>query len=436
MKHFLKYLILLQILVLLAFTCTREEEQSVTEENLLATLNALKDVSATEIKPQNAYERQFIIDLTLPVDHEYPEGQTFIQRIYLSHSSLMAPMVLNLSGYAGSASGVSELCVMLQANQLYIPHRGYMEAAIEPMDWEHLNIEQAAADNHRIVELMKTIYAGEWISTGVSKGGMTALFLEYYYPEDADVVVAYVSPMISGYPDERIQEFVKAQGGNEVQAEIQKFQRTLLENRDSSLFYFTEYAYQRGLSYTRVDIETALELGVMEYAIYLWQYRSGSSYFFESEGLSLREMFRRWAWVSYPDYYSDQQEDFSNLFYYQAFTEFGYYDLNEEPVADLLQKTDKDGLKLFIPDGVSLKPDFEKMDRIRRWLENSGEQILYIYGGLDPWTACQVNPGPGLDALKLVQPGANHGIKIKNCFRKDQAYDKLDEWLEAEVLRL
>lgn len=427
---------MLLILILLVFSCKKEEPAKVTEENLLQALNALEDVGATEITPENSFRRQFAIDLTLPVDHDNPGGQTFVQRMYLSHTGLEEPMVLKLSGYGGSARSVSELCTMLGANQLYIPHRGYTEAIIEPMKWEHLNIEQAAADNHRLVGLMKTIYQGEWISTGVSKGGMTALFLEYDYPEDADVVVAYVAPMISGYPDERINSFVKALGGNEVQAEIRKFQRTLLENRDSSLFYFADYAQKFGYSYSYVDMETALEMGVMEYAIYLWQYRGGNSYFYETENLSLREMTRRWYEVSSPGLYSDQRKEFSNLFYYQAFSEFGYYDLMEEPVADLLQKADKDGLKLFIPDGVNLDPDFEKMDIITSWLESSGEQILYIYGGVDPWTACQVSPDEGLDALKVIQPGATHGVKLQDCDLKDQVYDKLDEWLETEVERL
>ncbi len=108
----------------------------------------------------------------------------------------------------------------------------------------------------------------------------------------------------------------------------------------------------------------------------------------------------------------------------------------EEPVADLLQKANKDGLKLFIPDGVSIDPDFEKMDIITSWLESSGERILYIYGGLDPWTACQVSPDKGLDALKVIQPGATHGVKLQECDLKGQVYDKLDEWLETEVERL
>jgi len=428
--------IILFLSVILLLSCKKEEQARVTEETLLASLNGLENVIAQELDPVNGYARLFAIDLTLPVDHNNPDGAKFVQRMYLSHTSLEAPMVLHLSGYTGSRSRVIELCATLSANQLHIPHRGYEEALIEPMQWEYLSIEQAAADNHVIVELLKTIYKGEWISTGVSKGGMTALFLEYLYPEDADVVVAYVAPMISGYPDERIWEFVHELGVDTVWAGIREFQRILLENRDSSLHYFEEYADIRNITFTRVDMETALEMGVMEYAIYLWQYRSGDPYFYQTEDITLREIFGRWVRIAYPDYYSDQLQLFSNLFYYQAFTEFGYYDLDDTPVADLLQSADRDGLKLFIPDGVETEPDFAKMDRITEWLESSGERIIYIYGGVDPWTAGAVSPDPELDALRVIQPGANHRVNIQECDDKSLVYDKLDEWLDAPVNRL
>ena len=436
MKYISLGLLYLLIAALLSFSCNREDESVITEENLLASLNALEDITAEELTPLTGYARLFAIDIDLPVDHENPDGQRFVQRMYLSHTSLDAPMVLHLSGYGGSNLWIIELCNTLRANQLLIPHRGYDEARIEPMDWEHLNIEQAAADNHRVVELVKSIYREEWISTGISKGGKSALFLEYLYPEDADVVVAYAAPFLGSYPDLRIWDFVKTLGDSTVQTDIHRFQHKLLENRDSTLCYLQEYAEARKLTFTRVDMETAMELGVMEYGIYLWQYKTGDPYFYQSDSISHKEMVRRWMLACKPDYYSDQMQLFSNLFYHQAFSEFGYYDLDDEPVTGLLQKTDRDGLMLFIPEGVEPQPDFDKILRMQQWLESKGERIIYIYGGVDPWTAGQLNPDAALDALKVIQPGANHGVKIKDCDDKSQVYDKLDEWLEAPVNRL
>ena len=49
-------------------------------------------------------------------------------------------------------------------------------------DWEVLDIFQAAADHHRIVAALKSIYSGARINTGHSKGGMTAVFHRRFYP--------------------------------------------------------------------------------------------------------------------------------------------------------------------------------------------------------------------------------------------------------------
>ena len=57
-----------------------------------------------------------------------------------------------------------------------------------------LNIWQAATDHHRIVEALKPLYAGKWISTGASKGGMTSIYHRRFYPGDVDGTVAYVAP--------------------------------------------------------------------------------------------------------------------------------------------------------------------------------------------------------------------------------------------------
>jgi hypothetical protein len=65
----------------------------------------------------------------------------------------------------------------------------------------------------------------------------------------------------------------------------------------------------------------------------------------------------------------------------------------------------------YLPSGVPLKsydPEFEK--KINEWLATSGNNILYIYGGRDTWTACAVNITYAVNAKKFVIPGANHSF--------------------------
>lgn len=53
--------------------------------DLLERLQNLAGVEVTEIAPDGPYVRAFQIDITQPVDHNNPGGQTFTQRAYLSH---------------------------------------------------------------------------------------------------------------------------------------------------------------------------------------------------------------------------------------------------------------------------------------------------------------------------------------------------------------
>ena len=73
-------------------------------------------------------------------------------------------------------------------------YRFFTPSRPDPADWSKLDIWQAASDQHRIFKALKKIYSKNWISTGGSKGGMTATYYERFYPRDMDGVVAYVAP--------------------------------------------------------------------------------------------------------------------------------------------------------------------------------------------------------------------------------------------------
>lgn len=86
---------------------------------------------------------------------------------------------------------------LIEGNQILMVHRFFPMATPDPINWQYCNIRQAAADQHRIKELLKDLYPGKWISGGTSKGGMTALFYKRFYPDDVDATVAYVAPIMT-----------------------------------------------------------------------------------------------------------------------------------------------------------------------------------------------------------------------------------------------
>jgi hypothetical protein len=46
----------------------------------------------------------------------------------------------------------------------------------------------------RNIDSFKHLYGANWVSTGASKGGITATYHSYFFPHDLDGVVAYVAP--------------------------------------------------------------------------------------------------------------------------------------------------------------------------------------------------------------------------------------------------
>jgi len=153
----------------------------------------------TEETSQYPGYRRFLITLQQPLDHDSPEGRQFGQRMVLHHADRGAPMILYTSGYMLFGDDyLSELGVMLAANQISTEQRFFDESApspLEPADWSLMTIAQAAHDHHRVVEALAPYYRAAWVSTGHSKGGMTSIYHRRFHPDDVDATVAYVAPI-------------------------------------------------------------------------------------------------------------------------------------------------------------------------------------------------------------------------------------------------
>ena len=150
-------------------------------------------------------------------------------------------MVFGPSGYAVSSRSGQELSGILQCNLLTVTHRFFEGARPDPVNREYLTIEQAAADHHHIVNLLKDIYKGPWISAGASKSGQTVLFHKRFWPDDIDATVAYVAPIVYGTKDQRFITFLDTVGSEECRDRLHNYQRLLLEKRDSIIPLFVQW---------------------------------------------------------------------------------------------------------------------------------------------------------------------------------------------------
>ena len=105
-------------------------------------------------------------------------------------------MVMYTSGYYGSQNpSRSEPTRIVDGNQLRMEYRFFEPSRPADPDWPgQLTIWQAATDQHRIIQSFQDLYQENWITTGGSKGGMTATYHRHFYPKDVDGTVPYVAP--------------------------------------------------------------------------------------------------------------------------------------------------------------------------------------------------------------------------------------------------
>ena len=415
--------------IALLWACS-DDAPTEPQTDLLSRLRALPDVQVTEISPEHNFcERQFQIDITQPLDHDNPNGESFQQRLYLSHVDESLPVVFFPSGYWARATTLYELTEMMGCNQIAACHRFYDGALPDNLDWQYLTIEQAAADFHQIVQVFKQVYAGSWISTGRSKSGMSALFHKRFYPDDVDATVAYAAPLPVGNPDQRYMAWLDAQGTSECQDRTRQFQRALLRRRAEFEPLLASYFADQGTS-ACCDIGIVFEWLVTEYRYTFWQQQNPNCQAIPDTAASAPAMFGHllqvcWHAISY----SENQSITSRAYHYQLLTEFGDIVYDNAHLLDLLNDKDGSTIALLAPADVDLTFDATVMPDIVTWLQTSGDCIVYIYGGMDYNTAVGIELTGEADALKVVEPNADHGVQIRDLFDQQEVLTRLESWL-------
>lgn len=406
------------------------------EAGLLERIKSFPGVTVEEIDAKGHFEEAFAIRLTQPLDHADPGSGTFSQRIYLSHAGFKKPMVINTEGYAAGRNGLHELSRMLGANQIIVEHRYFGKSKSDPVQWTYLTVRQSAADHHRVIGLFKKIYKGKWISTGISKGGQTALFHRRYYPDDVDVTVPYVAPVNLALEEPRIDRFLKNVGNASCRERLKKFQILLLENREKILPLFKKSAKKNGHIFS-IGVDLAFELAVLEYPFSFWQFGAIKEDAIPAKGASPKEMFNSLKKVVPFHFFSDSGAATFEPFFYQSSTEIGYYGYDTSYLKHLLTTGSDYCYTLFAPEGVEVEFKPDVMRDVHQWLVNEGNNILYIYGEVDPWSASAVEPTEKTNAVKMVKKGGSHGVRIRHFTGKEREtiIATLEKWLDVKIER-
>ena len=389
-----------------------------------------------EIENRDHFETCLEIMIPQKIDHNNSRSELFKQKVYLFHKDFGAPTHLETEGYWANPY-TREGAKILQGNQVIVEYRFYGDSKPVVIPWQHLTNDQAIEDLHRIVNTFKAIYKGPWISSGISKGGETTIIYKHHYPNDCDVHMPYVAPIILDREDPRTEVHIKTVGSDSCRAALYEFQRRCLQERDSMLVYLNNWAVDDKHSYTLATQEEALEYGVLEFTFSFWQW-GGSCSDIPGPSSSTKVHFEYINDIVGFSFYDDAT--FKRLYpsYYQHELELGYYGFATGHLDDLLEVVKDPDNMFFAPRDQKIEYNVDYMQPVLEYVEGHGDQMIYIYGALDTWYACAVNPSPLVDHLKMVKADGAHGTRLKNFSTEDQklVYDKLGEWLDVKIYPL
>ena len=400
-------------------------------ENILPFLQSIPSLQIVkELELNDHFSQAFELQLLQPLDHQNPNIGTFQQRIFLCHSTSKASVVFETEGYNLRSHKTLELSQMLQGNQIQVEYRYYGESKPDSINWTYLTNRQAIEDLHRIVMIFREFYKGKWLSTGISKGGETSLFFRRHYPKDVAATVAYVAPLILDREDKRTEEWTeKKVGTKRCRQKIANFQRLALQKRKNLLPLIAEYGKRKRWTFS-IDLEVVLEYAVLEYPFSFWQWGGNCAEIPED---TIAAIFKHLTEVSGWWLYSDQGMENYLPSFYQHQTEMGYYGFPKKHLLDLLVAVPNPDNAFFAPKNVELTYSSDFVKDVMNWLYQNGNQILYIYGELDTWSACAVTPNKRLDALKMVVKSGDHSSRIKDLSKKQKrkVTKALKRWMKS-----
>ena len=401
--------------------------------DILERLKGVSGITVVGEEPAVVSGYRFIrLKIDQPVDHKRPSGPRFQQVVDLLHRAEDAPFVLNSTGYGIALSDFpTEVTNVLKGNQVTVEHRYFGASRPEPPTWENLDIAQAAADHHRVVELLKPIYRGRWISTGISKGGMTSVFHRRFYPDDVEATVAYVSPIIDGSADPRFSAFLERVGDATCRAALKSFQRAVLTDRAAIVQAMTAHGAASQLTFDRLGADKALEHMVIELPFNFWQSSAGTDCpAIPAAGAPAQTKFEFLNRYSTAYQVSDTAVTDMEPFAYQTGTELGFPALDESAVSQLLRYPGSYTRATYAPRGVALVFDPKPMRDVTSWIKTQGKRLMFIYGENDPWYAGAVELGSAQDSYRYVVPGGSHMANLRGLPEpaKGEALARLRAW--------
>lgn len=433
-----------------------ESEERITEGSIKKRLQALPRVNKVISVGGNTYfQNVYSFEFKQYIDHSNKELGTFLQKVEIGFNGFDLPNVLVTSGYMTStnnslySSNENELAFLLGCNYIFVEHRYFATSTPVEIDystkdtWQYLSTEQAAHDHHDIVTQMKRILDGKWVSTGMSKGGMTTELYAYYHPGDMDLYLPYVAPFCNSIADTRMMKFIFEEAGDlqygetraqKLREEVLEFQTTLLSYRNVLAPRFYQQALDSHCVLSELATQDNLfDASVLEFGIGFWQYYQDykglenalKTVHSTTATLASKQDACYTMFTSVCDPSDLAADNEYTPYYIQAYQELGNYGYDFSYIREAL--TDKSLLTVTAEQERSLMFDLvltneeRKLEhkplmytKINNMLETTEENFIIIYGSSDPWYSVRPNDVNRENISIYVSDTTPHGTFIQS----------------------
>jgi PS-10 peptidase S37 len=387
------------------------------EAQLDTLVAALPNVTSAVKTPCGGFvdgvSKCYLVTLAQPINYAEPTA-TFPQHLFVMHRGCDRPTVVADWGYSNEAFFDDELSVLFQANAIWIEHRYQGESipTADHWDWTQLTIENGATDMHRVIESFKHLYGKNWVSTGASKGGITATYHSYFFPDDLNGAVPYVAPASRSRIDPTYQWYFDNVMVTPCAQRIRDAQVAALTTRRPMMLAHLTAEGAAGYEAEYLDAMTvSFDWG-------FWQYR-GEPYCAQVPDVATTTDDAFWSFYASASGFfgpADQAKSDGAL-YYEWLTEQGFALQVGAHVKDLLTSdwatdTMEDNFHAQFPEVTLPAYDGYVTRLVRKWVREDAENVLLIYGQYDPWSGGAMDQPQQATSARYFVPGANHGASI------------------------
>jgi hypothetical protein len=426
------------LFVLLLIGCKTTQTPVTTEHNLstfekLASMNNV--VSIEKREAVSHFDENYEIWFEQPIDYNDLSKGTFRQRVFLGFENATQPVIVELQGYGIGSEKAGELASHYKANQLNIEHRYFNNSRPENIDWNTLTVENAAKDQARIIDAIRNaLYpSAKFISTGISKGCQTTMLHRRYFPKNVDACVCYVGPLNFEREDPRVYEFLNTVSTQENRDKVKAFQNLCFENRVALLEMMITAGKEKDMSW-EFGVDKAIDYTILEYSFAFWQWGTPIESI-PTESASTEEIYNHLISVVGYGFFEEKAVNDLQPYFWAALTQQGIYGYETAPFKEYLNTDEIYKFEWAFPEGISKEYDLLPMQEVQTFLDNSAEDMLFIYGEYDAWSATAVElevDASKREVYKFVQPKGSHTTRIKSFSPETQKeiYDIIDSWLK------